>query len=51
MVKIPEKLRCHLRKGYREEDLAYQIRCYSQFLVVPYLCPHCSLHHLLFVRD
>jgi hypothetical protein len=44
-------LPCHRRQGYSEQELAYQIACYKQFLVVPYQCPHCGLYHLLFVRD
>ena len=45
------KLPCHRRQGYKAKELDYQVACYKQFLVVPYLCPHCQLHHLLFVRD
>ena len=52
MVAAPAiPLPCHRRLGYSEQELAYQVACYAQFVVVPYLCPHCQLYHLLFVRD
>lgn len=45
-----QKLRCHPRTPYKEEELPHQIACYPQFVVVPYRCPNCDFFHLLFVN-
>ena len=46
----PTKLPCYNRAGFQENELVYQATVYSQFQVVPYVCRHCNLYHLLFVR-
>ena len=39
-----------VKTSYTEAELEGQHRSYPQYLVVPYVCPFCSLYHLFFVN-
>lgn len=49
-TKKPPKPKCAPRTGYTDAELEYQLTLFRQFVAVPYVCPHCQLHHLMFVN-